>query len=207
VPGGQAMTLRDGTAFRIPKGAVLGLQAHYTTDGKPEECVLSVGLKFASRVERRLRHVEVAAHRFSITANDPFFRLTASRTLPCNALGVGMFCHMHTRGRDMSFIAHEPGRPPEELLCIPNYNFDWQQAYEYDPANPKRLAKGTRIECIAHFDNSKFNPYNPDPNRNVPEGQQTADEMMYGFFFFVDADEKLDLEIDPKTGTAKKKSR
>jgi len=69
------------------------------------------------------------------------------------------------------------------------------------------LTKGTRIECIAHFDNSTFNPYNPDPNRNVPEGQQTADEMMYGFFFFVDADEKLDLEIDQKTGTAKKKSR
>lgn len=204
VPGGQAMTLRDGTAFRIPKGAVLGLQAHYTTDGKPEECVLSVGLKYATKVSRQLRHVEVAAHRFSIPAGDPFYRLTATRTLPCNSLGVGMFCHMHTRGRDMTFIAHEPGKPAEELLCIPNYNFDWQQAYEYDPANPKRLAKGTKIECVAHFNNSKFNPYNPDPNRDVPEGQQTADEMMYGFFFFTDADEKLNLEIDPKTGTVKR---
>jgi thiol-disulfide isomerase/thioredoxin len=204
VPGGQAMTLRDGTAYRIPKGAVLGLQAHYTTNGKPEECVLSVGLKYATTVTRRLRHLEIAAHRFAIPAGDPFYKLTASRTLPCNALGVGMFCHMHTRGRDMTFIAHEPGKAPEELLCIPNYNFDWQQAYEYDAANPKRLAKGTRVECVAHYDNSKFNPYNPDPNRIVPEGQQTADEMMYGFFFFVDADEKLNLEIDPKTGTAKR---
>jgi mono/diheme cytochrome c family protein/thiol-disulfide isomerase/thioredoxin len=204
VPGGQAMTLRDGTAFCIPKGAVLGLQAHYTTTGKPEECVLSIGLKYAKQVKHRLRHLEIAAHRFSIPAGDPFYKLTASRKLPCNALGVGMFCHMHTRGRDMTFIAHEPGKPPQELLCIPTYNFDWQQAYEYDLRNPKRLAKGTRIECVAHYDNSRFNPYNPDPNRIVPEGQQTKDEMMYGFFFYIDADEKLDLVINPRTGTVKK---
>jgi len=205
VPGGQAMTLRDGTAFMIPKGAVLGLEVHYTTSGKPEECVMSVGLRYATKVTHRLRHLEISAHRFAISAGDPFYKLVATRTLPYNAAAVGMFCHMHVRGRDMTFTAHEPGKPAEELLCIPNYNFDWQQAYEYDPKNPKRLAKGTRVECVAHYDNSRFNPYNPDPARVVPEGPQTKDEMMYGFFFYVDADEKLDLAIDPKTGFAKKR--
>jgi mono/diheme cytochrome c family protein len=201
VPGNGAMRLDPGIALCIPKGAVLGLEAHYVTTGKPEECVLSVGLKFAKTpVQKRLRHLQIAAHRFSITAGDPFYKLSAGRKLPCDAVGVGMFCHMHVRGRDMTFIAHEPGKPPEELLCIPNYNFDWQQQYQYEPSRAKRLAKGTRVEAIAHYDNSKFNPFNPDPKRNVPEGRQTYDEMMFGFFFFVDADEKLGFAVDPKTG-------
>ena len=67
-----------------------------------------------------------------------------------------------------------------------------------------KLPKGTRLECVAHFDNSPFNPYNPDPAKAVRDGPQTYQEMMNGFFFFVDANEKLGLEIDPKTGRARR---
>ena len=35
VPGGQAMTLRDGTALRIPKGAVLGLTREWAVELLP----------------------------------------------------------------------------------------------------------------------------------------------------------------------------
>src|SRR5947209_14825886 len=34
VPGGEPMRLYDGVAFRIPKGAALGLQIHFVTTGK-----------------------------------------------------------------------------------------------------------------------------------------------------------------------------
>jgi hypothetical protein len=57
-----------------------------------------------------------------------------------------------------------------------------------------------KLEAIAHYDNSGFNPFNPDPTVTVREGQQTKDEMMNGYFFYMDADEKLNLQIDPKTG-------
>jgi hypothetical protein len=63
-----------------------------------------------------------------------------------------------------------------------------------------RFPKGTEIECVAHFDNSAFNPWNPDPARRVTFGQETVDEMMYGFLFYVHAAEDLDLRIDPATG-------
>jgi hypothetical protein len=62
------------------------------------------------------------------------------------------------------------------------------------------LPKETRIEAIVHYDNSSFNPYNPDAKRTVPWGQQTYDEMFNGFVFFVDDDENLNLTVDPKTG-------
>jgi hypothetical protein len=82
------------------------------------------------------------------------------------------------------------------LLQIPNYNFDWQLAYEV--RNP--LPSGTTIEVVAHFDNSRFNPYNPDPDRKVPYGPATHDEMFNAFILWINDDEHLDLKIDPRTG-------
>ncbi len=47
---------------------------------------------------------------------------------------------------------------------------------------------------------SPFNAHNPDPKATVRDGPQTYQEMMNGFFFYLDANEDLKLEIDPKTG-------
>jgi hypothetical protein len=68
----------------------------------------------------------------------------------------------------------------------------------------KILPKGTVIEAIAHFDNSEFNPYNPDPTKTVEYGPQTVDEMFNGFVFYVDNDETLDITVNPKSGVRRK---
>ena len=57
-----------------------------------------------------------------------------------------------------------------------------------------------RLEAVAHYDISTFNPFNPNPKATVRDGPQTYHEMMNGFVFFVDANEKLGLDIDGKTG-------
>jgi hypothetical protein len=110
-----------------------------------------------------------------------------------------MFVHMHLRGRDMTFRAVRPDGTSETLLLVPNYSFDWQMPYRWEPG-AMRLPRGTRLECLAHYDNSPFNPYNPDPKATVREGDQTVDEMLNGFVFYIDANEHLDLDVDPKTG-------
>ena len=92
----------------------------------------------------------------------------------------------------------------ERLLTIPNYNFEWQIPYRWEPGK-KFLPKGTKLECVALYDNSPFNPFNPDAKKTVSDGPQTYNEMMNGFLFYVDANEKLGLEIDPKTGLVKAK--
>ena len=100
----------------------------------------------------------------------------------------------------MTFVAHPPDGEPETLLVVPNYSFDWQMSYRW--RGGRAFPAGTRIEVIAHFDNSAFNPYNPDPGAAVRFGLQTYHEMMYGFFFYTHADESLDLVIDPENGRA-----
>ncbi len=200
VPGGEPLALEDGLAFCIPKGSVLGLQMHFVATGKPEKCRISVGLRFPrATVEKRLRHIQLADHRFAIPPGVSAHKVTASKTLDEDVVGVGLFSHMHLRGKDMTFRAHMPAGKTETLLIIPNYNFAWQIPYHWETGK-KQLPKGTRLECIAHFDNSSFNPFNPNPLATVRDGPQTHNEMMYGFFFYTNANEKLGMKIDPKTG-------
>jgi len=204
VPGGEPMNLDDGLAFRIPAGSVLGLQIHFIATGKPEKCRVTVGLRYPRAVvQKRLQHMQLADTRFAIPSGAPAHKVSAVRVLDRDVVGVGLFSHMHLRGKDMTFAARLPDGKAETLLVIPNYSFSWQLPYRWEPGK-KTLPKGTRLECVAHFDNSPFNPYNPDPKATVRFGQQTYQEMMYGFFFYTDAAERLGLHIDPKTGTARK---
>ncbi len=203
VPGGQPMDLGNydnGVAYRLPPGSTLSLQIHYTTVGTEQKGQIQVGLRFPRReVRKRLYHFIVDPRGWKISPNDPAFRIEGSHTLPRNANLLGMFTHMHVRGRDMTFIAEQEGRPSETLLQIPNYNFDWQLGYELAPGK-KVFPKGTKIRAVAHYDNSPFNPYNPDPNDTVEYGPQTIHEMFNGFAFYVDQDETLSIHVDPANG-------
>ena len=46
---------------------------------------------------------------------------------------------------------------------------------------PKRLPAGTRIRVSGAFDNSPWNPFNPNPAASVGFGEQTDDEMFIGY--------------------------
>jgi peroxiredoxin len=207
VPGGEPMDLDEGVAFCIPRGAALGLQIHFVTTGKEEKCRLSVGIRYAGgAVHKQLRHMLLADHRFAIPPGAPAHRVEASQVLDCDTVGVGLFAHMHLRGKDMTFRAIQPDGSNETLLMVPNYSFDWQMPYRWEPGK-MRLPKGTRLECVAHYDNSTFNPYNPDPTATVRDGQMTHQEMMNGFFFYTDEGEDLGLDVDAKTGHVRPKEK
>jgi hypothetical protein len=46
---------------------------------------------------------------------------------------------------------------------------------------PLQVPPGSRIDCLAHFDNSSGNPANPDATKEVRWGDMTWQEMMIGF--------------------------
>ncbi len=205
VPGGLPMDLSNydnGVAYKVPQWASLGLQIHYVTTGKEERCRISVGFRYPRKViQKQLKHFVLDPQDFQIEPGNSAYPIRSSMTLNENVTLLGLFSHMHVRGKDMTFFAQAPSRARETLLQIPNYNFEWQLAYKFAPGQ-KQLPKGTRIEAIAHYDNSAFNPYNPDSKRTVPYGAQTYDEMFNGYGFYVADDEQLNLTVDPKTGVA-----
>ena len=68
---------------------------------------------------------------------------------------------------------------------MPKYDFNWQ--HTYIPKQPIALPKGTRLDCVAYFDNSEKNKFNPDPSKEVRWGDQTWEEMMIGWFTYTRA--------------------
>jgi hypothetical protein len=128
VPGGDPLRLEPGIAVRIPAGSLLGLQIHYVTTGREETDRISVALRFPrERVQKRVRHLEIADLRFEIPPHAPDHAVRAARSFDVDAIGIGMYAHMHKRGRDMRFSAIGPaGEARQTLLLIPAYDFDWQ---------------------------------------------------------------------------------
>jgi hypothetical protein len=158
-------------------------------------------LRFPRReIQKRLHHFLLDPRGWEIPPQNPAYKLESTHTLKHNANLLGLFTHMHVRGRDMTFYAEEEGKAAEILLQIPNFNFEWQLGYEIAPGK-KNFPKGTKMRAVAHFDNSPFNPYNPDPQATVRYGPQTVDEMFNGYGFYVDNDEQLSLNVNPKNGT------
>ena len=105
--------------------------------------------------------------------------------------------HMHLRGKDFLFRAVYPTGEKQVLLSVPHYDFNWQLVY--NPAQDLVMPKGSRIECVAHYDNSPNNPSNPDPTKEVRYGDQSWEEMMFGFFdVAVDADKDLSSIMPPR---------
>jgi hypothetical protein len=203
VPGVGPMLLDHGVATKVPAKSALAMQIHITTTGKPEKVRLRVGFRYPrATVDKELHYFQLNNVKFEIPPYASHHPVSRDTTLVEDITLVGFFAHMHVRGKDMTFRAYPPNADPATLLMIPNYNFDWQLPYHL-PTGQVRLSAGTRLECLAHFDNSTFNPYNPDPSAAVRDGQQTFQEMMYGFVFYTKDAEHLGLEIDTKTGRAK----
>ena len=202
VPGGSPVDLSAPVGMMIPKASVLTLQIHYVTTGQPEKDRIRVGIRYArGTVIKQTHHQRIRPDEIKIPPGEAFHRMSAEETIGHNATVLALFSHLHLRGRDMTFFADYPDGKSETLLTIPNYSFDWQLAYVYEPGQ-KRFPKGTKIRTVSHYDNSAFNPYNPDPTDEVRYGDQTYHEMNDGYIFYLDEDEFLNIKVDPKTGHA-----
>ncbi|GAB5440842.1 MAG: redoxin domain-containing protein [Fuerstiella sp.] len=186
-PGSPPQILKDGTAIHVKAGSKILFEMHYTPNGTAQQDRSYIGVKFLERdqVKKLLRGRMAIDTKFRIPANSSDHVVTADTTLRRDELLLEMSPHMHLRGKSFRYEAFYPDGSHEVLLDVPNYDFNWQLAYELD--KPKLLPKGTRIFCRAVFDNSADNPVNPNPNQPVRWGDQSDEEMMIGFFNTVDA--------------------
>lgn len=180
-PGAVPQRWKPGQGRLIKAGSNIIFQMHYTPNGKPALDRTQVGLVFARKpVTQQIVALQAINHGFEIPPGDPNYQVEASSTVFDSASLVGLRPHMHLRGRSFEFRAVYPDGRAEILLSVPRYDFHWQPYYYL--ATPLKLPKGTRIQCIARFDNSANNVFNPDPSVAVRWGEQSWDEMMIGWF-------------------------
>jgi len=187
-PGENPLILPPGQAKRIPKGASIAFELHYTPNGTACADRSSVGLIFANEKPRhQVLSGAVMQLAIMIPPGASNYRVVATKTFDRPALLLSMCPHLHLRGKDFAWYLVRPDNSRELLLSLPRWDFNWQTNYNLQ--EPIRIPKGGKLECVAHFDNSAANPNNPDPKKWVFWGEQSWDEMLNGFFDYYWDDE------------------
>ena len=179
-PGAPAFPGTPGQALRVKAGSDVVFEMHYTTNGQPASDQTTVGIVFAKEPPKAvIATIGVSNDRFVIPAGADAHEVKSRWVVHNDMTLENLTPHMHVRGKDFRYEATYPSGETEVLLNVPRYDFAWQHTYVL--AHPKLLPAGTVITCIAHYDNSPNNKYNPDPKAEVRYGDQSWEEMMIGF--------------------------
>jgi AhpC/TSA family/EF hand len=164
----------------IPPGGAIGFQTHYTPFGKETTDHTQIALYYYKDSEKPdlvMHNSVIVNNAIVIPANDPHHQETGYLTFPHDALLYSAFPHAHYRGAMSDLWIRYPDGQEKLLLSLPRYDFSWQRDYTF--AEPIKVPAGSKL--IAHFvyDNSKRNPANPDPSKQVVWGDQSWEEMFY----------------------------
>ena len=195
-PGEAPMVLPDGVGRLVKAGSTLVLQMHYTPNGTAQKDRTSVGIVFSRKPIEKASTGGAAMNRgFAIPAGDDNYAVRSIYTFKENSHITSLMPHMHLRGKDFEYRLLYPDGTSKVILSVPRYSFNWQTRYEFKEA--VAAPKGSRLECVAHFDNSNKNKWNPDATKTVRWGPQTWEEMMIGFVGFTLDDQNL--QVIPRT--------
>jgi hypothetical protein len=181
-PGMTPRRFDKGMAIMAPAGSKLIFQCHYTPNGLEQKDRSYVGFVYAdpSEVTHEVTGGTCGDLTFTIPPNQGNHQVVARKLFLRDATLLGMNPHMHVRGKSFKYELQLPDGKRETLLDVPRYDFNWQLWYMLK--EPRLIPKGSRMICTAYFDNSDENPANPDPSKEVIWGEQTWDEMMFGFY-------------------------
>jgi hypothetical protein len=192
-PGYQPMPwLADG-AKQIRAGSDIVFEMHYSPNGKEVTDYSELGLYLADGApsERVIAIDTLRDLDLAIPAAAQDYVSHASMTLAQPAKLISVQPHMHRRGKSMEVQAVYPDGRTRVLVSVPRYDFNWQTTYVL--REPLLLPSGTKLESVAHFDNSVNNTANPDPSVPVHWGDMTTDEMHIAFLELA-----MPVEADPE---------
>ena len=177
-PGQSVRVYQPGTALRVPAGATLIIQEHYTATGKDTSDRTRIGIKWAKEAPKTTIDVATLQNmNFVLPAGSPDTRVDAELTLNQDTTIWSVLPHTHMRGKKWEVTAIYPDGRTEMILSVPKYDFNWQTDYIFK--TPLNMPKGTKLHTAAWYDNSTANKANPDPKKDVYWGDQTWEEMQF----------------------------
>jgi len=183
VPGNGPTLYPQDTGVLVRADESFAFQMHYTSSGKATHDATRFGLYFRDAAPTyEFKTVALANPNIKIPPNTKEHAETIAQQFPRDIILYRLTPHAHFRGHASQFTAIYPDGREELLLSVPKYDFNWQTTYTF--ATPKQIPAGTKIVHTTVYDNSSQNPANPDPNRTVPWGEQSFDEMLYGVVQF-----------------------
>lgn len=183
VPGSDTYNYPEDSGVLVKAGGEYRFQMHYTPTGRATTDATRIGLYFHDEKPAHVLRQQVAINfNIEIPAGAEAHAEQAYFEFDHPAEIFLLFPHAHYRGKSSRFDLQYPDGKVETILSVPDYDFNWQHNYALE--EPIQVPAGTRLIHQTIYDNSEKNFANPDPTRDVPWGLQSADEMLYGSFFF-----------------------
>jgi thiol-disulfide isomerase/thioredoxin len=190
VPGNSTLIYPKGFAKRLPAGARLQFQMHYTPNGRATTDRTRIGVIYSKQPPRHeVRVLGMVNTKIVIPPGAENHREEAQVRIPCDIEILSFLPHMHLRAQACRYRATGNGQI-RTLLEIPHYDFNWELLYRY--YEPQPVARGETLKFTVWYNNSKSNPANPDPTQTVRWGKQKSDEMHLGYIEFIVPGAKLD---------------
>ncbi|HWE40721.1 MAG TPA: redoxin domain-containing protein [Isosphaeraceae bacterium] len=194
-PGNEPTRLPDGIGRSLPKKADVVMQIHYHPSGRDETDRTRMGLYFCRKPVQQTFHWAAALNRKDLVLppGSKNVEVRARWTTPCDLRAWAVTPHMHLLGRDIAMNVTYPDGRTRPLVKIADWDFNWQNTYYF--AEPLDLPRGTVLEVVSHYDNSRDNPRNPSRDKaelpTVTWGEKTTDEMCIGFLAVTKAGQDL----------------
>ena len=197
IPGLHIETFPGGSGQLLPKGSALEFQLHYTVAGYATTDRPKLAIYLHKRPPSR--ELVVASAWTKDLRIPPYvadYPVEAKFVFDQDALLHSFLPHMHLRGSRISYEARYPDGRSALLLSVPRYHFNWQSLYSL--RTPRPVPAKTEIVVRGAFDNSRSNPANPDPSKEVRFGRQSWDEMFIGYVMYT-----VPRRDDPQQSLAK----
>jgi hypothetical protein len=195
-PGDQysARSFAPDEGMYFPAGFDLVFEIHYTSIDEDATDQSSVGVVWrkdptppakliADQLFLRPRNIDIEPHAQHVrTEWLPYFKQSV--------LLIDVRPHMHLRGADAQLTVVYPDGKEELLVVVPAYDFNWQRRYLFK--EPIRLPAGSTLKFVGHWDNTRLNPNNPNPEKRVLFGEESSDEMSnLGVTYRVDTEAEM----------------
>jgi len=183
VPGDpfNARTYPEGYGLILPKNTDIVFEMHYTPTGTKQEADISqMGIVWAKEKPQHVIETKVFNRKdIRLMPHDSHYEMSNWYAFETDVKIYALAPHMHFRGKDyLLYKVTKPNTKEEKreiVLKIANYDFNWQRTYEFE--KPIELRAGDALFAVMHFDNSHFNPNNPDPEQKIGFGIKSDQEM------------------------------
>lgn len=202
---GTAPTVQQGSGLWVDAGSVIVLQVHYhpVPGGGPDQT--SLRFRTDADVARAAAAIPFfdpvwlfAPSTLDIEAGDPDAH-AAFHAPMIQAPGLAMLApdldpsapmwidavlpHMHRLGTRIQVVRERDGVPPEPIVVVEDYDFDWQRSYEL--VDPVEVLPTDTIATDCWYDNTaaRRTAVGADPEPvDVHWGEGTDDEMCIALF-------------------------
>jgi len=199
VPGANPIVYPSTIGTQLFADSKVLMQMHYGPTSADEYDQTSVNIFFADDpIQRYIYTFPISPYNleelFLIPPNEiTTFHGTQEVDFDLSLLGIAPHCHL--LGKSWEAYAVTPDNETIPLISIPQWQFNWQGFYTFE--NMVHIPAGSTVHCIATYDNTIDNPYNP----NVPPewsywGEGTEDEMYLCYLTiipYLEGDEDISL--------------